>query len=109
MAFWSTWFGGANALKDDTAEAMFIYSQCAKCGEKFRNRIDKQHDLQTNYEDAGPAYRSHKELVGSRCRNLVVIDLEFDERKRLIGKEIQQGRFLSREEFEETPLVSPPS
>lgn len=92
-----------NELKDETSEAVFIYSQCEKCQEKFRNRIDKHFDLLMNYEETGPAYHAHKELVGSRCRNTVTIDLEFDQQKRLIGKSIQHGQFITREEYEGQP------
>ena len=93
--------GGAKVLKDETSEAIFMYSQCEKCGEKFRNRIDKQFDLMMNYEESGPAYRAHKELVGARCRNTIILDLEFDQQKRLTGKSIQRGQFITREEYEQ--------
>ena len=92
--------GGPKTLKDETSEALFIYSQCDKCQEKFRNRIDKQYDLMMNYADTGPAYRSHKELIGGHCRNVIMIDLEFDQQKHLTGKSIQNGRFITREEYE---------
>jgi uncharacterized protein YktA (UPF0223 family) len=100
MEFLKKLFGGSKTPKDETAEAVFIYSQCEKCQEKFRNRIDKQYDLQMNYADEGPAYRSHKELIGSKCRNKILVDLEFDQSKRLIAKSIQNGEFITREEFE---------
>ena len=101
MSFWKRLFsGGPQPLKDETAEAMFIYSQCQKCQEKFRNRIDKRHDLQTNYADTGPAYTAHKEIVGAYCRNALIVDLEFDDRRRLQDRQIQNGVFITREEYE---------
>ncbi len=100
MEFFKKLFGGAKTLKNETSEAVFIYSQCDTCGETFRNRIDKQYDLQINYEDEGPAYRTHKELIGSQCRTKLLLDLEFDQSKRLTAKEIQNGHFITREEFE---------
>jgi hypothetical protein len=54
----------------------------------------------SNYADTGPAYQTHKELIGAHCRNLIIIDLEFDQQKRLTGKSIQNGRFITREEYE---------
>lgn len=92
--------GGTKGPKDESSEAVFIYSQCEKCGEKFRNRIDKQFDLQMNYEENGPAYRTHKELVGAQCRNTIILDLEFDQQKRLREKSIERGQFITREEYE---------
>jgi hypothetical protein len=101
MSFWKKLFsGGPQPPKDETTEAIFIYSQCKKCQEKFRNRIDKRHDLQTNYADTGPAYMAHKEIVGAYCRNILIVDLEFDERRRLQDKRIQNGTFITREEYE---------
>ena len=91
---------GDKGLKDETSEAIFIYSQCDKCHEKFRNRIDKTYDLIMNYEDEGPAYRTRKELIGSRCRNRVILNLEFDNQKRLIAKSAEGGTLITREEFE---------
>jgi hypothetical protein len=101
MGFLKELFSGkSKVLKDETSEAVFIYSQCDKCQEKFRNRIDKQYDLMRNYADTGPAYTAHKELVGARCRNIIIVDLEFDQQKRLTEKAIQNGKFIIREEFE---------
>ncbi|PIE32683.1 hypothetical protein CSA56_14440 [candidate division KSB3 bacterium] len=101
MGFWKKLFsGGQTARKDETNEAIFIYSQCDKCQEKFRNRIDKQYDLMATYADEGPAYRSHKELIGGKCHNKLIVDLEFDQQKHLRSKNIQHGRFITREEFE---------
>ncbi|MBD3308087.1 hypothetical protein GF339_16680 [candidate division KSB3 bacterium] len=92
--------GGSQAPRDETSEAVFIYSQCEKCGERFRNRIDKQHDLMRNYADTGPAYRAHKEILGAKCRNVILVDLEFDQQKQLVDKLIERGHFITREEFE---------
>lgn len=92
--------GGPKALRDETSQEVFIYSQCHKCQEKFRNRIDKMHDLLRNYGDEGPAFTVHKEIVGAYCRNVMTVDLEFDEQRRLLGKTIQNGEFLTREEYE---------
>lgn len=101
MGFFKKLFsGGPKVPKDETSEAVFIYSQCDKCQEKFRNRIDKQWDLIMNYADSGPAYRTHKELIGARCRNVIIVDLEFDTQKRLTGKSIQNGKFITHEEYE---------
>ena len=91
---------GPKVPKDETADGIFIYSQCEKCQETFRNRIDKNHDLLRNYADTGPAYTAHKEILGGYCRNMIIVDLEFDESRRLTGKSIQNGRFITREEFE---------
>ena len=86
---------------DETDAAIFIYARCAKCGEKFRSRIVKEHELVQNFE-GGPAFSAHKELVGGRCRTVVTVNLEFDARRRLSGRSIENGSFLTREEYEGT-------
>lgn len=101
MGFWQKLFsGGAKVWKDETAEAIFIYSQCTNCQEKFRNRIDKQHDLLQNYAETGPAYTAHKEIIGSRCRKVILVDLAFDPQRRLQDQSIRNGRFITREDYE---------
>jgi hypothetical protein len=99
---------GGDAWKDETSEAVFIYSQCGKCHEKFRNRIDKTYDLVMSYDDNGPAYRVRKELLGSQCRTRVILHLEFDSQKRLISKSAENGTLITREEFE-TPAEKAPN
>ena len=107
MNFLKKLFSGEPKIpKDETSEAIFIYSQCAKCQEKFRNRIDKQHDLLQNYTETGPAYTAHKEIIGSSCRKVIIVDLEFDAQRRLTGKSIQNGKFITREEFESPETTS---
>ena len=98
--------GGPKTLKDEASEAIFIYSQCDTCQEKFRNRIDKSHDLLQNYADTGPAYTAHKEIIGSSCRKVITVDLEFDAQRRLTGKAIQNGKFITRAEFESPQTTS---
>lgn len=101
MGFWQKLFArGPQVPQDETAEALFMYSQCSKCQEKFRNRIDKQHDLLQNYAETGPAYTAHKEIIGSRCRQTLLVELEFDAQRRLTEKSIRNGKFITREEFE---------
>lgn len=96
-----------SAPKDETADAIIVYSQCAKCREKFRNRIDKHHDVLQNYDETGSAaYIAHKEFIGARCRNTIILDLEFNAQRRLTGKAIQNGVFLTREEFEGEETVA---
>jgi hypothetical protein len=85
---------------DETDAAIFIYSQCSKCGEKFRSRIVKEHELVQNFEGNGPAFTARKELVGGRCRTVVAISLDFDARRRFTDGSIENGSFITKEEYE---------
>jgi len=82
------------------ADAIFIYSPVWKCQEKFRNRIDKNHDLLRNYADTGPAYTAHKEIIGAYCRNMIIVDLEFDESHRLTGNQSKTDDLSPGKNFE---------
>ena len=102
MSIFSRLFGSkpaAPAGTDETDAAIFIYARCSKCGEKFRSRLIKEHDLVQNFE-GGPAFTAHKELVGGRCRTVVTVNLEFDARRRLTDRTIENGSFLTREEYD---------
>ena len=104
MGIFAKLFGrgaAAQANADETDAAIFIYARCLKCGEKFRSRIVKEHELVQNF-DGGPAFSVRKELVGGRCRTVVTVNLEFDARSRLTGRTIENGSFLTKEEYEGT-------
>ena len=64
--------------EEDSSGLLWVYSQCDKCGEKFRTLIRKYNDLAPTYKDDGPAYILRKELIGASCPNRVNLYLEFD-------------------------------
>jgi len=82
-------------------DVIWVYVQCEKCGEKMRTHISKINDLSPTYEDEGPAYVLRKELLGSKCQNIVEVFMDFDGARRLINKNIKGGKFITKEEYEE--------
>ena len=86
--------------EEDSSGFLWTYSQCEKCGEKFRTLIRKYNDLTPTYKDEGPAYILKKELIGASCPNQINLHLEFDRGYRKISEEITGGHFISKEDYQ---------
>ena len=84
----------------DSSELFWIYTQCDKCGEKFKTLIRKNNDLAPTYKNEGPAFILRKELIGASCPNRINLYLEFDRSYRKISEEITGGHFISKEEYQ---------
>ena len=84
----------------DSSELFWIYTQCDKCGEKFKTLIRKNNDLAPTYKNEGPAFILRKELIGASCPNRINLHLEFDRSYRKISEEITGGHFISKEEYQ---------
>ncbi len=80
-------------------DGIFMYTQ-SKAGTLFRTILRKGYDFQSNY-DEGPAIILDKELVGQRSDDLVVVHIELDENYNVISSEINGGKFLTPQEYEE--------
>ena len=80
-------------------EALWVYARCERCGEIVKARINLYNDLSVQYEDGEKQYFCRKTLVGeNRCFNRIKVKLRFDKTRRLIGRGIQGGKFLTEEE-----------
>lgn len=94
-----------------TAEtAIWIYIRCRRCGEAVCVRADRRYDLVSEMLDpgeGGPAYTMHKDIVGQRCFQRIAVDLMFDRRQQMIGRQITGGEFLSEAEYQ-GQIASPP-
>ena len=90
---------------DCSAPALRLTVKCAKCGELITVRIDKEHELQCEYnqsngsrhdgdEEPRPSgYTLLKELVGAHCQNLVRVEMHFDACKHIGARHIDGGEF----------------
>jgi hypothetical protein len=82
-----------------------IYIRCARCGELINARVDLRNDLSVQFGNKGEAdhYFTRKSLVGSsQCFERVEIELTFDANRKLIGRNIIGGEFLSEDEFHQS-------
>ena len=77
----------------------WVYVRCRRCGETIRTRINLRNDLSPNDEEG---YTVTKTLVGDqRCFERIEVMLSFDENRRLLGREIVRGDFITAKEFAE--------
>ena len=85
----------------ESANFLWIFTQCNQCGEKFKTLIRKSNDLTPTYNEKGAAYILKKELIGASCPNRINLHLEFDQNYRKIKEEITGGHFISEEEYQQ--------
>lgn len=78
-----------------------IYIEDDKCGNQMKLIFRKSYDIQKVYEDnRDAAYEIQKVVVCDKCYNKIDLHLEFDKGYNIINKEIEDGKIISREEFE---------
>lgn len=78
---------------EDTA--LWLYVRCNRCGAKTRVRISLANDL--SMEEDGFILR--KDIMDSHCLQLMRAELHFDERRRVVSRELAGGEFISAEEW----------
>jgi hypothetical protein len=77
------------------SRGFFLNVRCKACGEVFNLFIDKSTDLAQNFDErGGVTYFLNKEIIGSRCRDLIYVRMEFEGNKNLVSREIENGEFI---------------
>ena len=76
---------------------LWLYVRCGNCGAEVRVRINLYNDLSVA-DDGGHILR--KEIMDSRCCQLMHAVLHFDGKRRVISRDITGGDFISQDEFE---------
>jgi len=75
-----------------------ISVKCKRCGEEINVGLRKTSDFSRVYENdeapSGSSFMIRKEVLGSKCSNLINLTIFFDEGFRIISKEIEGGEFL---------------
>jgi hypothetical protein len=77
---------------------LMLYVKCKRCGTPLAVRVNLANDLNADYESGG--YILHKEMMDSRCFTLMHAEIRFDAARRIIEQKIDQGEFLTREQYE---------
>jgi hypothetical protein len=81
------------------ADGFFLNVRCSECGEEFHLFINKQFELIQNFhEDGGMDYVLKKEIYGMGCRNHIHVTMQFDGRKNLKSRKIENGEFIEEEQ-----------
>lgn len=78
-------------------DAIWLYVQCDKCGEKLRIRVDRRYDLEPDPEGG---YFLRKEMMDGRCFRLMYSEIHFDRAYNILSQELSGGHFITKEEFE---------
>ena len=79
-----------------------IYVEDNKCGNQMKLLFRKSYDIQKVYEDnRDAAYEISKVVICDNCYNKIELHLEFDKRYNIINQEIEDGKIINKEEFDE--------
>jgi hypothetical protein len=78
--------------------AVKFVMQCNRCGEEITVRIRIASDISRVYEeDGGPpgaVFYVRKEILGSKCNNLVYLTAYFNESFNLISSDVTGGKII---------------
>lgn len=86
-------FSGGSSRQ--SPEGFFLNVRCSACGEVFNLFINKSTDLSQNFDERGNVtYLLNKEIIGSRCRNLIHVKMGFDEARNPVSRQIENGEFI---------------
>ena len=99
MGFLKKLFGGGQPAGD---QGIYFYVRCDRCGEPIRVRANPSSDLDPVFEGAGDdasGFQLNKEILGSRCNNLIYGHWTFDKSRRVIGSEIEGGKAITAGEY----------
>lgn len=97
-------FSQFSSAQRDDPNALWIYVQCDRCGEKLRARINTRSELSPDFADSDTATSFHcrKVLIGSQgCFQQIEVNLKFDSRLKIIDRQISGGKFITRQEYEQ--------
>jgi len=106
MSFLDRLFGrsGRGAPSEGDQHASYYYLHCNKCGEVIRVRIDRRWDLEQEFDegggDAATGYAARKEVMGTKCFQMLRLTVQFDRGYHESDKQLSGGTFVGPEEYE---------
>jgi len=90
-----------NSDRANQSKLIDIYVEDNKCGNRMKLLFRKSYDIQKVYkDDREAAYEIKKVVVCDNCYNKIDLHLEFDKRYKVIRQEIENGKIISKEEYE---------
>ncbi len=87
--------GRAREIRDPAG--IYLYVKCHRCGAPVRVRVDRSHDLQSDYDTGG--YVLHKEIMDGTCFALMQTTVHFDGGYNITDQEIEGGAFITWDEY----------
>lgn len=104
MGFLSKIFGGgANRGGESTStdrDGIHFYVRCDKCGEKIHIRASRQNDASDDYEGEVARKVLNKEILGSRCQNLMYAHLGLDASGKIVESNMERCTLITKEAYE---------
>lgn len=104
MGFWDRlkqFWGGrrtGRASGEEDTRGLWFYFRCRKCGSVVAVRVDRLNDL--NREEGPGAFLLRKDVMDSKCFQLMTADIWLDENYNVVTSEVRGGELISREEYE---------
>lgn len=102
MNFLKNLFGGGGS--QDDGHFLTLYVRPKMCKEILQVRVDLRNNLSLSDDESG--YFVRKVASGARCPFNAELHLEFDKQRRLIDKSIENGDFVTEEEYLATQAQS---
>jgi len=104
MSIWKKISGLLAPEGNDDKRAFRVYVRCDRCQEAIRLRVDLYSDLSIQYGEGkdDEVLFTRKMIMGNRdCFERILVELSFDKHRRLKDKSIENGTFITEEEFME--------
>ena len=83
---------------ESTASSFITFIvKCNKCGEEITVRVRRNSDISRineGEEQEGAEYFVRKEILGTKCNNLIYIAISFGPGFNVISREITGGKFV---------------
>jgi hypothetical protein len=87
-------FGIGSKTTDNAQEIMVT---CNRCGETVTARVNLYNDLSPVYDGEQLSYYCRKVLIGQgRCFQQIEVQLTYDDKRKLVEKQISGGKFVER-------------
>jgi hypothetical protein len=106
---WQTVVGaaGGGVVADSDPNGVWFHFRCKRCGTVVRVRANKAADF--NYEEGGPgARRFAKEVMDSKCFQLMRAEIWLDGSYSVVAAEVQGGELISLDEYEAAQNAAKP-
>ncbi len=82
------------------SNVMWLYVRCKRCGTPLAVRVDLRNEPSPNYDSGG--YVLRKEMMDSKCFALMRAEVHFDSQRHVTEQTIENGEFITREEYEKS-------
>jgi len=77
---------------------MHFYVQCDRCGAVVDARVDRRNDLSRQY-GGDSTFIWRKGILDDRCFRPMQAEIHFDERYRVVSKDVTGGHFVTQEQY----------